>query len=303
MKLGWYVHHHGAGHRTRFAAVAPLLDDVTALSSLPLPGGVRLPLDVADTPLDPSAGGTLHWVPVGHAGLRERMACISAWIATHEPDVFVVDVSVEVALLARLHGVPTVIVAQRGRRDDVPHGLAFAQAAAVVAPWTAAAHAPTQLPVTPRFVGAISRFDDRDFRAPGDDVLLLLGAGGDQVDRARVPGHWLVADGGAPVADLLERCSVVVGSAGGNVVAEVAAARRPFVCLPQERPFDEQLDQAHALEALGVAVVCREWPDDWAVVLDRAAALDTERWSLLHDGRGAERFAAVIEEVAACAPR
>ena len=33
--VGWYVHHHGAGHRTRFSAVRPHLDaDVVVFSSL-----------------------------------------------------------------------------------------------------------------------------------------------------------------------------------------------------------------------------------------------------------------------------
>src|SRR3712207_8569721 len=56
------------------------------------------------------------------------------------PDVLVVDVSVEVALLARLLGVPVVLVAQRGRRDDDPHRRAYAAAAAVAAPWRSEEH-------------------------------------------------------------------------------------------------------------------------------------------------------------------
>ena len=50
--IGWYVHAHGAGHRTRLAAVAAhLRTPVTGLSSGPAPGGfggtwVTLPDDL-----------------------------------------------------------------------------------------------------------------------------------------------------------------------------------------------------------------------------------------------------------------
>ena len=43
------------------------------------------------------------------------MARLSAWIAESRPRVIVVDVSVEVALLARLFGIPVVSVALPGR--------------------------------------------------------------------------------------------------------------------------------------------------------------------------------------------
>lgn len=338
MTVGWYVHHHGAGHLARLGATLPHLgEEVVALSSHP--GAAELPcahlplahdIHQGDQPRlvheDPTAGGTLHWAPLGQPGLRERMAAISGWIATVRPAVIVVDVSVEVALLARLHGVPVVLVAQRGRRTDAPHTLTYAQAAAIAAPWTAATRLDEPLPEErTRFVGAISRFDAAPAPppvAPGGDVLLLIGAGGHEVSAAavaaaaaaaptrtwhvagalEVSGPNVVAHGPrADVAGLLAGCSVVVGSAGGNVVAEVAAARRPYVCLPQQRPFAEQHGQAEALRGLGVAEVCEAWPAPgaWPGLLTSAEARDTGRWALLHDGRGARRLAALVREVAA----
>lgn len=333
MTVGWYVHHHGAGHLHRLGATLPHLSgSAVALSSHPGVAAlgcehVALPLDLTDAPVDPTAHDTLHWAPVGNAGLRERMAAISGWIAAARPAAMVVDVSVEVALLARLHGVPVVLVAQRGRRSDAAHALAYAQAAAVAAPWTAASQ--LDHPVLPAgatyFVGAISRFDGTGAPSPlaaGGDVLCVLGAGGHSVTSdaiaaaaATTPDRtWHVAGSvdvfgpnvaahgsGADVAALLAACSVVVGSAGGNVVAEVAAARRAYVCLPQERPFDEQREQARALERLGVAEVREAWPApaEWPRLLEQAEARDPGRWALLHDGGGAQRLAAVVDGVAA----
>lgn len=45
------------------------------------------------------------------------MAQLSGWIASERPRLLVVDVSVEVALLTVLCGVPTVVVAMPGTRD------------------------------------------------------------------------------------------------------------------------------------------------------------------------------------------
>ena len=105
---------------------------------------IRLARDDDGEPRDATAGGSLHWAPLRHPGLRSRAAAVSAWIERERPDVMVVDVSIEIALLARLHGVPVVLVAQRGIRHDAAHALAYAQAAAIAAPWTAATHLPAR---------------------------------------------------------------------------------------------------------------------------------------------------------------
>ena len=147
MQVGWYVHHSGAGHLTRATVVGSVLagrgHEVTLIGSRlgdagPQFGRVELPMD--DEGVDPhrddvAAGGRLHWVPLRHTGLRARGAAIAAWVERVRPDVLVVDVSVEVTMLARLLGVPVVVVAQPGERDDEPHRLAYDVAAAVLAPW------------------------------------------------------------------------------------------------------------------------------------------------------------------------
>ena len=328
--IGWYVHHQGAGHLIRARAAAAHLPEITVLSSLSPPGGwrgdwIQLPRDDEDGAEDAEAGGALHWAPVGSDGLRRRMATISAWIAENRPRAFVVDVSVEVALLARLHGVPTLVVAQRGRRGDRPHQMAFASAAAVLAPWSEATHLPDHgLPDDRlRFLGAVSRFGQAAGRPePGGDVLVLIGFGGCDLDAEaiaegaaetperrwhvagplRVEGPPNLRDHGpdADVKALIDRAGVVVGTAGNNTIAEVAAARRHFVCFPQRRPFEEQLQAARALARIEVAQICLEppGPGEWGSVLAAAERRPTERWAELEDGHGAERLAAAVREVA-----
>jgi len=340
--IGYYVHHHGHGHRHRALEVARALcaagEGVTGLSSLPAPEGwpgswVRLAPDAEPgdpAPRSPTAGDRLHWVPLGHAGLRSRAAAVSAWIAEAAPSAVVVDVSVEVALLVRLHGVPVVTLVQPGERGDAAHRLGYDVAEALVGCWPPEADRtggtgegmlrglPPEVTARVRAVGGLSRFDvaepsDRAERAAGRRVVLLSGSGGSALDasgldaaRAATPGwEWTVLDArlGSWVDDpraALRETDVVVTHAGQNALAEVAACRTPAVVVAQERPHREQEVTADVL-ARGPwpAVVADAWPGrDWAGLLDRAAALDGVGWADWCDGRAAERFAAVVLETA-----
>jgi len=120
-------------------------------------------------------------------------------------------------------------------------------------------------------------------------------------DTCGVPGGPWVED----PWPLLQRAGVVVTHGGQNALAEVAAARRPTVVVPQARPHGEQVANARAVERGGLAVVERSWPaaGDWPEVLDRAAALDPGRWRTWSDGGGAARAAAHLEAAVACARR
>ncbi|QGA07532.1 hypothetical protein [Nocardioides sp. dk884] len=163
--IGYYVHHQGRGHLHRALAVQQALDEpVTVLSSLAPPTGhpgdwVHLDRDdLGIEPREPTAGGRLHWVPVGDDGLAARMQQLSAWLATARPRLLVSDVSVEVALLARLHGVPVVGVVLPGRRDDAAHLLGFDVADRLVAMWPPTA-TPAMLPGLPaRVVRRVERW-------------------------------------------------------------------------------------------------------------------------------------------------
>lgn len=330
--IGYYVHHRGRGHLHRALAVARELDEpLTVLSSLgppavDAPAWVPLPRD-DESPIvrDPSAGGRLHWAPAGDAGLRQRMHRISDWIDRARPRLLVVDVSVEVALLARLHGVPVVSVVLPGWRDDPAHRMGFDVADALVAAWPRSVTA-SMLPDLPdevrtriHTVGALARFPvagtgaDRRGRRPGArKVVVLAGAGGSDLTESALtharrsapgwewtvcgPGHWC-DDPFRAVRD----ADVVITHAGENALAEVAAARRPAVVLPQSRPHDEQHATAATLRAAEwPAMVLDELPRaGWARRLDEAADLDGSRWAAWCDGRAARRFADLLAATAA----
>ena len=327
--IGWYVHHVGLGHTTRAAAVAAhLRHPVTGLGSGPAPAGwpgpwVRLPRDDGDLPgaVDPTAHDTLHWVPRHDAGLAHRQAAVAAWLAHERPALLVVDVSVEVALLARLCGVPTAVVVLPGDRTDRAHTLAHDQAELLLAPWPAGTHErqwPQRWRRRCRPVGALSRFDDRaPVPPPGPDasqrdrcVVVVGGAGGGAVSadlvrraEAAAPGwRWSLRVPGSP-GDLwadLQGADVVVTHGGQNAVAEVAAARRPAVVVAAPRPFAEQHATAVAVDRLGIAVGLDTWPEDhhWPALLDRALRLGGAGWQRWSTGHGARDAARLVDDLA-----
>ena len=319
MVIGWYVHHAGAGHRTRAGVVAAELRRrghrvVLLGSGLEGPDTVDLTRDDDGTDVqDPAAGGALHWLPMAHEGTRQRMRLLAAWMTAVQPAVLVVDVSVEVTVLARLLGVPTVVVGQPGDRDDEAHRLAYRCATAVLAPW------PTDLDPCPVLreharkvsaVGGISRWS----LGPSDTVartgpnVVLTGA--DDPDgeallttvRGGAGGEWVLVGGGRWVEDLapvLAAAPVVVTHAGQNAVADVAALGAPAVLVPRPRPHDEQRFLA---EAVGRQRLCpvldpgtgggTAWAD--AVRTAREGPVLGERWGT---AAGPVRAADVVEQV------
>ncbi len=313
--IGWYVHSAGSGHRQRMASIAPHLQtEVVGLSSLAAPAGredrwVTLAGDLpTGCDLDVTAGSTLHWAPRQHPGLRARMATIAAWVERARPSLMVVDVSVEVAVLVRAMGVPVVVAAMRGRRDDRAHRTAYDLADALLAPWPATLPEPwwpTGWLDKTWHVGALSRFDERArTSAPGTGrAAVLWGGEGRPPTVPDVPGwSWDLSGASGVAGDLwpvLQDADVVVTHAGQNARAEVAAARRPAVVVPQDRPFGEQQANAAAVARAGLAVVVDRWPapQDWSALLQQACALP-RRWDRWSDGQGAPRAAALLDGLA-----
>ncbi len=326
--IGWYIHHVGRGHLHRAAAVARHVgDEVTGLSSLPRPTGwsgpwVQLPRD-DETADDPTAGGQLHWAPLHDAGLRTRMAILSTWIRDQDPTLVVADVSVEIALLVRLHGVPVVSVVLPGDRSDPAHVLGYRVSDALVATWPPEARdlvvgLPADVASRITCVGGLSRFEvsTAAARARGPArVTVMAGAGG----TATTPALLAAARRQAPAwrwevlappplgtwaedpSRVLSDSDVVVTHAGQNAIAEVATARRPALVVPEDRPHHEQDATARELaDERWPAIVLPSWPTSgWSELLDAASAHDGAAWSAWCDGGAAARFAEVVQRTVA----
>ncbi|UNB52659.1 glycosyltransferase [Mycolicibacterium sp. YH-1] len=331
--IGYYIHHHGTGHRSRAQSICCYLDTpVTALTSLehdephPFDTVVALPRDDAGGPThNPDAHGALHWAPHHDGGLRERMALITKWVADVAPLAAVVDVSVEVSTLLRLLGVPVLVVAMPGERIDTPHKLVYQLADHILAAWPQGLYEPHWLrPHAHKttYVGGISRFDGRrpdlSERVETPTVLILNGSGGaalrlDMIVACakRYPEYrWrtLGVPGGPWTCDpwpAICAADVIVSHAGQNCVADIAAAAKPAIIFAATRPFDEQLTTARTLGHAGLALVLDDWPDldDWPELIAAALQLDTNRWSRWQTAGAARRAAQVVTDTAhRCAP-
>lgn len=298
---------------------------------------VRLPLDTGETETDHQlpVPRHMHHAPIGMRGLRERTAALTAFLAEVAPAVLVVDVSAEVAQLGRHGGIPTVVVRQHGDRWDDAHLAAYDGAAGLLAPFGPELEQPDVPPEVKSktfYTGGFSRLslelpsrDDARARlgVPRDRtlVVVLSGRGGTGPDRRQLetaaratPGaDWmLVGDLEDDVAgvvvtgfvadpiDHLVAADVVVGSTGHNTVMEVATVGRPFVAIPQSRPFGEQHHKAQLLAALDVAEVSDAWPSPrgWPKVLRRAAARGSAMSALVTGGDGAARAARWLSTLA-----
>jgi hypothetical protein len=343
--IGYYVHHQGRGHLHRALCLSEhLREPVTILTSLPcshdqLRGGSIvdwIPLARDDDPPpheDPTANGVLHWAPPHHPGLRARSGAIAAWIERSAPTLMVIDVSVEVAVLTRLMGIPVVTVAMHGKRDDRAHQIGYDLSTALLACWPATS-ACTEWPTSwldkTWFVGAFSRYDSRIPPASADPlhtrtrgpsgrrrVTLLLGAGGSDLqprqirDAVNATPDWDWDIIGGPDATWrpdpwpsLCAADVIVTHAGQNALAEVAASRTPALVVPQHRPHGEQHATAVALDRAGIATVLPRWPhrDQWPGLLDKAAGSDGQRWATWCPGNGATHAAHLLDALARSEP-
>ncbi|MDV5824526.1 glycosyltransferase [Sphingobium naphthae] len=335
--IGYYVHHHGDGHRQRAIAIGQSLDNVMLMGSGLAYRTGNLPfLDLPDDRLDDSFAGidhvdrpsSLHYAPLDHEGLRQRTALMTGWIAEARPRLMVVDVSAEVAMLARLASVPTVYVRLSGRRLDAAHLDAFRAATALLAPFQDALDDDE----TPRWVRektfyapGIVRSASQNISANDDVVLVVLGRGG-AISNGE---HWAAAARAAPAwqwrvigpctvpADLppnlelpgwvddadaqIAAARVVIGAAGDGVVSAVLSARRPFICLPEPRPFDEQASKANRLAVVGGAIVRHEWPkpQEWPSLIGRAIAQNQQWSACLESESGPERVARWLDDLCA----
>lgn len=344
--IGWYLHHHGAGHLQRLRAIAPLLGaEVTVFSSLPAPRPpvitragparwVELPEDWAPErscpdpqAADPTAGGLLHWAPLHHRGHAGRLAAIAA--AAADLELMVVDVSAEVALLARLLGVPVLAITQPGRRTDPTHRLAYRAATRILAPFPGpqrlgrdalAEAAPHVLEFADRtvFSGGISALPETADPAPerpaahsGPARVLFVGSrGGSAVTAAAlrpvlaasafawevlgVPGFPWVPD----VRERMAAADVVVINAGLGSVADAARLARSAVVLAQDRPFGEQEATARLLRGIGVVTASgMPRPERWDDLVREALAVGGSVWGGWETRGASARAARAIEEL------
>ena len=309
--IGFYVHHHGQGHVNRTRQIVSHIDGpVTVFGSsvnyLQDLGDdrvtiVRLPSDLANVSQeDHDKPEVFHYAPLGVSGIRQRMFLLAEWARANNPSLLVVDVSVEIALFARLLSVPTVIMRQNGQRNDLPHQAAYQSSSGLLAPYSAALEEKDTLAWVrdkTYYAGGFSRYAQRSLtpakarrqlkmRSNQPYVVVMNGLGGKGnplisirqaaqkcpawnwwvvgptlIDQQELPENVNMVGRVEDTFLYLKGADVVVASAGNNTVMEIAAAGTPYICIPEERPFREQESKAEALSRMNAALVLPYWPE------------------------------------------
>ena len=312
----FFAHHQGRGHANRIMAIAehipasrPLVictakpeqfDDIPRSADIvPLPDMIGAPSRSAALHDQPTPD-MLHCVPLGVTEMRDHMGLIADTLRNRNPALFIVDVSAEIALLARIMSVPTITIRMHGNRADAGHLAGYQASVGMLAPFDKRIEQhdyPDWARERTFYTGGLcttrAPVRERDeararLSLPIDQPITLVIAGGGGsgtpyapltvAARAEPEALWLVAgpvhreghetDFGNllelgwidNVTDYLSAADRVVASAGDNTVHEIARAAKPFLCIPEWRYFDEQHAKARELARLGAAHYRKTWP-------------------------------------------
>ena len=338
----FYVHHHGSGHLMRTLQVVALLKDYKVVlmgsnlgptSNLPKNVScVHLPYDLPDAHEQPIATAVttlgFHYAPLGLKGIRDRGLLITEVLQQNYPAILVVDVSVEVSLLARLLGIPTISIRQHGKRDDLPHLLAYHSAEVLIAPFSESMYTGDQDVLYKKtiFTGGFSRFDGKAFNTNEDQntICIFVGQGGTSISAdvikyiasccptyhfhvlGQLSGDNLVAENITfhgrleEPGHLISKACMVIGNTGQNTVMEVASINKRFIGIPEPRPFDEQVDKAQAIQSReGVLIVSASdlLNTDWKAIINRVAIQQPD-WQDVINPLGPSLFANEIVSTA-----
>ena len=318
--IAFYVHHHGSGHFMRSLAIAKALNhdkiiflgsDLNRFKNI-LPDNIQI-LDLPmDTPLSTdskfemgSGVDCFHYAPLQVLGISERTSTITKLFVDSRPLLLIVDVSVEVALLARLCGIPTIIIRQHGKRTDLPHKLAYQSAELLIAPFGKELETSKEFEVLNKtfYSGGFSRYTGKEVKVNAfkDQVAILIGKGGSSLTldviahiAIQCPDQYFHVLGGFKssgkehplnitfhgltddVQEILTRCALVIGNLGHNTVMEIATVEKSFIGIPENRPFDEQVDKGQAMKDIqGFKIVLPKdvYRTDWQSLI--AELLDT----------------------------
>ncbi len=336
--IAFFVHHQGRGHANRTMAVAAEFArdrPVSVLTAGPhlfdgfsrdieivaLPDMIGAAVPTARLYAEPTPQ-VMHCVPLGLAPMRRTMRTILDHLDAREVGLFVVDVSAEIALLARIASVPAVQIRMHGDRSDIGHVGAYEACVGMLAPFDARleqADYPAALRAKTFYSGglctSLDRIPDRaEARAklgldPQREIVVAVTGGGGSgtpyapltvAARAEPDALWLTLGpthreghetdfanlrelGWVPsVTDYLAAADIVIASAGDNTVHEVARVGGRLIVMPEWRYFAEQTRKAEALVRLGAAVQAPAWPGDLQGWRDLLARARVLDGSVLH---------------------
>ena len=260
---------------------------------------------------------------------------LSKWVGETNPTAVVVDVSAEITQYLRFLGVPVIAVRQHGDRSDYPHLAGYDAAYKLLAPYPQILEpsgVPSWIQAKTVYVPGFSRYSERKLTRsaarkmldipPEQQVIIVInGKGGAKHSLAEISAAaletpewlWLVVGKIDRNCDImpnnvsivgwcedtypyLKAADVAIASGGHNTVMEIGTAKIPFLCIPEDRPFDEQLIKAQLLEKLGLCQIIKTFPRKNSIkfVLSKLQELNPSQWSEIMAVDGSARAAKAI---------
>ena len=344
-KISYYAHHMGSGHiRHAQRVIDTDAFEVQVTSTGPRKTTllssecqyVQLPSDViTGSNFEPVAGEYLHYAP-SHASIVERFAALSEAWYQFRPDLVMVDVSVEVALFARLSGYRVAMRRMPGNRTDRAHHLGYSVADALFAYFPEelddesylrefgpkSHYLGTVAPTNQRLQGNSSLEQVQSLKSTARTVAVQTSLGASVplsqiVAAAKTAPLWTWVVLGSVEPDTQEiptnvqmlgvveepdqwmrQAEVIITSTGHNAVAAAAACRKPVIMIPENRPFEEQHVFARALSNTYGCQTVESWEQvtDWNALLDETLKDDPETLSRKLL-RSPDGFAAALQEM------
>lgn len=288
--IGYYAHSHGSGHCNYAHLFSKIFGDMmTVFTDRKFKFDENV--DIVPLPDEDTDGSefdrqtfpeprALHYAPVNLRKITDRNRILLETILQKDIKILIVDVSVEIAMLARTSSIPYAYVRLHGNRNDIPHQNAYEGASFLIAYYPEVMEdreTPWWIRKKTVYLGFLSRYmfetktSERpvEFEQGAKSILLYIsGFGGSQpMDFSSLSNRYKIYNIG-PQGDCcchsemvgigvvestrayIEHANVVVAACGSNTISEIISLGRPFVAVPEERPYREQIIAAENLNRL-----------------------------------------------------
>lgn len=292
---------------------------------------------IADLPINQNCQTySFHHAPYYDNAERQKMSAIAKWVEQTNPTAVIVDDSAEIIQYLRLLAVPVIAIRQDGDRSDFPHLCGYNAAYKLLALFPQILEPPVTpnwMIDNTIYVAGFSRYSSKtltkgearaklEICSKQKVVLVLNGSekaqhllsqialaasaspewlwlvvGKIRRDCGSLPENIAVLGWREDIYTYVKAADVAIASGGHNIMMEIGTAKTPFMCIPDDKPFEEQRAEAKLLEELGLCFVTDVFPDGNSVkfLLGKLQTMDVSRWQEIISTDGAVQAGHKIE--------
>ena len=277
-----------------------------------------------------------HHAPLFDRINRQQKMVLARWIEEVDPTAVIVDESVEIIQYLRLLGVPVIAIRQHGDRSDFPHLCGYSSAYKLLAPfpkilessstsqWAidrtiyvpgfsryslnnlSKGEARAKLDIQPQHQIAVVLNGKSKGRYLLSEIAAAATASPEWIwfvvgqvrrDCSSLPANLSVLGWRKDIYVYLKAADIAIASGEHNTMMEIGTAKTPFLCIPDDKPFEEQRLEAELLESFGLCLVLDFFPQGDLVgsILNRVRALNVTKWEQIMSVSGAAVAASNIE--------